>query len=175
MQRYRYVREKGPICYAAPLFWRPDSGLFPDLIGRLNRVPVEWWWQSERRDQDRVTPLTKLTASTGERLLADLNDRDDDDLGRTVVLFAFGSPPSALGPEHARDAVDEFLSGKQGALDAVLVQLNDSKDDLVFVLQPPSAATITLWDELGWTSHTFADKPYSRLRTTQLENIVARR
>lgn len=176
----RYLGDHGLICYEYPLLG-PD-GMPPDkFVDTLLSSELTWLWLSESRartpdeshDVDQ-RPLTVLTPSTANALVADLSIRDDDGYGLFAALFGGQGSRGPLAGTSAlglKDELRHFLSDRPRFLEIVVVQIGDTPNDYIFLRRDAGPATARILSTWGISESVSTERDYRKLRVARLEQL----
>ncbi len=177
-----YLRDRGVICYEAPLF--DDQRLLAGIPQQLLSTGLDWYWESARtaeagdssqvRNLPPTRPLTQLTHDSVTSLHADLRDRDVDGYGRFVAIVGVDPDTTRSPLDHARlrTALEAFIEREEGPIRIVVCQIGDTPRDYIFAPHDPIEPVRGLLE--GWQVIPSAIRktyPYEKLRTVKLESL----
>ncbi|HLA84386.1 MAG TPA: hypothetical protein VJL29_06305 [Thermoguttaceae bacterium] len=184
-----YHRERGPVCYALPLFAsseRPYRRVTDAVRQALLTPDLGWSWRSSVRGENDTSneivsqnrPLTRLSAQTFADFVADVQYIDEWDNGKGIDLFGYDpDAASAIISEYDsgfRTAIDRFAVCEGGPLRLVIITLEDQENSLVFVPHDPVPIVEKLLEtwNASWAKAN-ARRKYHRLRGVKLETIFS--
>ena len=165
-----FLRERGVICYTAPVFDLASTRY--ELAEQLLSSDLDWYWESQRREMaapgferlglPSARPLTLLTPATEQSLAHDYEERDVDGYGRTISLFGFdmGTYTTMPEPEDLLRYLADFAGREEGPIRLVIMQECDVPNDYFFFPHTPTESVERLLDTWGLTremvDHTYA-------------------
>lgn len=149
-----YLRENGPIAYAADLFSTDPRATADTLLAS----GFQWGWRNEARGW---TELTRVSLSA---LLADLAS------GNVFIAGVDGDWPADISDAIARDWILRFCREEDSPLALAVRTGPDGR--LLFVPQQAGDRINALLDALGIDKASAERKAYARLDAASLEGVA---
>jgi hypothetical protein len=161
-----YLRENGPIAYAADVFGRDPRARASALLA----TELAWYWRTAAAGEG-VREWTRLTAWSLAALLSDVGD------ARAVpaALVLIGIDGSDAPPEVDDARAIEWMLGFDGAADRPLhavIARRLPDPELVFVAQHPPEAVVQLLQAWEIDRDRADRQSYGRLRERTLAAIA---
>jgi len=183
MKSTLYFKEKGPICYEAELFENGNSFELDALIESLLSSALNWYWASDRQFEaieefkewslPQTRYLTQLTNETSKSLHQDFLEEDTDMRRRTVELYGIEFGQTISTKADLSREVTEFLAEGDSVIHCVVVQINDTDPQYIFVPLKPSKQIRGLLDRWELSKETAqAVREYKHLYLAQLESMA---
>jgi hypothetical protein len=162
-----YLRENGPIAYAADLLGRDPRARASAMLA----TDLAWYWKTAG-DGRVARDWTHLTAWSLAALLADLGAaRDGITWHHLFVAIDGPDAPSAITDTLVAGWMRGFSGGADHPLHAVVTRPAPG-GDLLFVAQQPPESVRGLLQSWGIDRDRAARRAYPRLRTHSLEDLA---
>ena len=178
-----YLRDKGVICYAMPVWEKGNAQQAHAFARSLLESQLDWYWESERRyspSKDhaqwalpKTRPLTNLAKANSENLVKDCLEQDESDDGRYLAIIGcLGGESSVSTKERLQIAMRRFAIDEEGPIKIVISQPGDMAEDYIFVphkLDHKVKSLLALWGLK--LEEKMKTRKYQRLRIATLESI----
>jgi hypothetical protein len=165
-----YLRENGPIAYAADVFDRDAR----ERASAMLATDLAWYWKTVGK-RGVAREWTRLTTWSLAALLADMNVALDAGVEPRLVLVAIDGDDAPTGVSDTLVAgwMRAFNSGADHPLHVVVTRPGlGQRGDLLFVAQQPPESVRRLLQSWGIDRDTAQRRAYAKLQAHSLESVA---